>query len=175
MRRGSPLLRGTMRVALMVLVAALAGLAARNQKVTTFKSPDRQLAAVVSPADRQKGVEANESRVSILRSDGTQLRRHDFSSADGEHGYGVDGAQWTPNSLFFVFRMRNSGGHMPMYAPVVFWSRKANRFYQLNDYTADQTFSVVAPDSVSVSTWPALKPATMWLRGVRESQITELR
>jgi hypothetical protein len=36
-----------------------------------------------------------------------------------------------------------------MYAPVVFWSRKANRFHQLNDYTADQTFSVDSPADVN--------------------------
>lgn len=64
-----------------------------------------------------------------------------------------------------------------MYAPLVFWSRKANRFYQLNDYTADQGLSVASPEKVSVFTWPDLKPVTLslgaigkgWLNGVAVS------
>jgi hypothetical protein len=60
-----------------------------------------------------------------------------------------------------------------MYAPVVFWSRKANRFYQLTDYTADQTFSVGAPEQINLSTWPDLRPVTLSLSAV--SKITELR
>jgi hypothetical protein len=98
---------------------------------------------------------------------------HDFSSADGQHGYGVDGAQWTPDSQFFVCRMSNSGGHSPMYAPVVFWSRKRNRFYQLNAYTADRTFSITTPDTVNVDTWPGLNPATVSFSGVKQAGSAE--
>jgi hypothetical protein len=79
----------------------------------------------------------------------------------------VDAAQWTPDSQFFIFRLRNSGGHMPMYAPVAFWSRSRNHFYQLVDYTADQIFSVTAPDKVSMETWPNMKPATIALHDQR--------
>lgn len=61
-----------------------------------------------------------------------------------------------------------------MYAPVVFWSRKTNRFCQLNDYTADQAFSVIGPDRVKVSTWPDLHPATVSLSRLKKTQITEL-
>ena len=62
-----------------------------------------------------------------------------------------------------------------MYAPIVFWSRKANRFYQLNEYTADQIFSVGSPEELSVSTWPDLKPVTLSLGAIAKTQLTELR
>jgi len=139
-----------------------------------FVSPDKRLVAIVVPADKHEGYEELESRVEIHSRGGAPLCAHDFSSDDGEHGYGVDGAQWTPNSQFFVFRLRSSGGHSPMNAPVVFWSRKTNRFYDLKGYTADVTFSVTAPDNVSVDTWTDLRPATLSLHSLQEHQRTEL-
>ena len=146
-----------------------------GERPKQFKSPDATLTAVVTLADKQKGLEKYESRISILRSGGVQISSQDFSSEDGEHGYGVDRAQWTYDSRYFICRMRNSGGHSPMYAPVVFWSRKSNHFYQLNDCTADRTFSITRPDQVSVDTWPGLNPATVSLDGLRADQVTELR
>jgi hypothetical protein len=137
-----------------------------------LKSPDGTLRAVVKPARNQN---VDESRVSILDSGGKQLRTHDFSSSNGDHGYRVDGAQWTPDSQFFVFRMRSSGGHSPMYAPLVFWSRKTNRFYQVNNYTADQTFSIRSPEEVSVNTWPDMKPVTVSLGALPRAEFNELR
>lgn len=136
-----------------------------------MKSPDGKLRAVVKPARNQN---VDESRVSIFDSNGKRLRTQNSSSPDGEHGYGADGAQWTPDSQFFVFRLRSSGGHSPMYAPLVFWSRSTKRFYQANHYTADQTFSVGAPDEVSVSTWPDMKPVTLNLGGLAKTQLIEL-
>ena len=138
-------------------------------------SPDAKLTAVVTPAGKKRGFEKYESRISILRSGGVLLSMHDFSSEDGEHGYGVDGAQWTSDSQYFVCRMRNSGGHSPMYAPVVFSSRKTDRFYQLNDCTAYRIFSIAAPDKVNADSWPSLQPVTISLDGVKKGQVTELR
>lgn len=133
---------------------------------TGLASPDGQLTAVISGQ--------TESRIAIQRSDGTPLGQHDFSSADGQQGYVADGAQWTPDSRFLVIRMRSSGGHIPNYALVVYWSRKTRRFYHMPNYTADQIFSVTAPDKVDVSTWPDLKPATISLHSVRESDRNQL-
>ena len=161
--------------ALFLATAVLFGSASSGERPKAFKSPDAKLTAVVTAVDKIRGLEKYESRISILRSGGVQLSMHDFSSEDGEHGYGVDGAQWTPDSQYFVSQMRNSGGHSPMYAPVVFWSRKTNHFYQLNDYTADLMFSVAAPDEVHVNSWPSLEPATVPLGAVKEGQVTELR
>jgi hypothetical protein len=133
-------------------------------------SPDGKLMAIITPG-RQK----SESRIEVCHRGGTLLRSHDFSSVDGERGYFVDGAKWTPDSHFLVVRMRSSGGHSPMYAPIVFWSRERNVFYHLTNFTGDQQFNVSAPNKVSVRTWPGLKLATSSLAKLSPSQVTELK
>jgi hypothetical protein len=161
---------------LILLIAVSPGCEAQAGAVKgtrNFVSPDGEFSAVVIPSGKKDG--SDESRVEIRNKNGRVICVHDFSSEDGEHGYGVDEAQWTPDRQFFVFRMRNSGGHSPMFAPIMFWSRSANRFYELIDYTADQSFSITAPDKVSVDTWPNLKPATVSLHELGKSQLTELR
>lgn len=168
-----PITAGMFLAATVVLV--LGSAAAPRAGSEIFASPDDMLLAVVIPVDKHEGFEELESSVEMRSKAGARLRKHDFSSPDGEHGSGVDGAAWTPDSQFFVFRLRNSGGHSPMYAPVVFWSRRRNRFYQLNDYTADMTFSVAAPDRVRADTWPDLKPATVSLHALQDREVSGLR
>jgi len=152
------------------VLAIGAAVASESRNPTKFKSPDHRFVGLVAPSLNA----SDESRVSILGADGHQLRTHDFSSSDGQHGYGVDAAQWTPDSHYFVLRMRSSGGHSPMFAPIVFWSRKANRFYSLNDYTGDISFSVAAPDGVKASTWPGMRPTTVSLHALKKTDVTEL-
>lgn len=159
----------------LATATVLFGYAPAKGRQEEFKSPDARLMAIVVAADKKKGFEKYESRILILRSGGAQIGMHDFSSPDGEHGYGVAGARWTPDSQYFVCRMSNSGGHSPMYSPVVFWSRKTNHFYQLKAYTANRTFTIAAPDKVIVDSWPDLQPTTVSLASVKESQVTELR
>lgn len=161
-------------LSLLVTATLIAGYAASGERLHEFDSPDGRLRAVVTPADKRIGFEKYESRISILRRGGIQVGMHNFSSEDGEHGYGVDQAQWTPDSQYFVCRMRSSGGHSPMYAPVVFWSRKTSHFYQLNDYTAWRMFAITAPDNVNVDSWPGLAPATLSLGAMKEGQVNEL-
>jgi hypothetical protein len=175
MLRPASWIRKSLRLSLLVGATLLVVYAGSGKRLDKFQSPDGRLTAVVTPADKKRGFEKYESRISILRSGGGQLSMHDFSSDDGEHGYGADQARWTPDSQYFVCQMRNSGGHSPMYVPVVFWSRTANHFYQLNDYTAWRTFAIAAPDKVKVDSWPGLDPATVSLSGVKEGQVTELR
>jgi hypothetical protein len=150
-------------------------LASRTLSHASFISPQGRLTAIVLASGKEKGSEEAESRVEIRDRGGAVLCVHDFSSSDGEHGYGVDAADWTPDSQFFVLRMRNSGGHMPLYAPVVFWSRSRNHFYQLDDYAADQIFSITSPAKVSVETWPNMKSATVSLGDLGTVKATELR
>ena len=90
-------------------------------------SPDGVLRAVIIPVDREKGFEANESRVEIRDRDGKLLLKENYSSRDGEHGYGVQEGQWTPDSQFFVYDTASSGGHQPYRAPTFFYSRQNNR------------------------------------------------
>lgn len=160
--------------AIFAAATILPGYAVAKGKQKEFKSPDGKLVAVVAPAGKKKGFEERESRISIVRPGGAQISMHDFSSRDGEHGYGVLGAQWTPDSQYFVCQMSSSGGHSPLYDPVVFWNRKTRRFYQLKAYTADHIFSVAAPDRIKVDSWPDLQPVTVKLSSVKESDVTEL-
>jgi hypothetical protein len=146
-----------------------------GERPKRFKSPDGRLTAIVMPVETRDRSGGDESRISILLGASKKLRAYDFLSDDGDHGYAVDGAQWTPDSQFFVCLMRSSGGHSPMYAPVVFWIRRTNRFYQLNDYTADTDFLIAAPDKVTVNTWPGLEAATISLHSLKQEQATELR
>ena len=76
-----------------------------------------------------------------------------FASADGEHGFGVAKAQWTPNSQFFIFSMGSSGGHQPWHHPIYFYSRTENRFYCLDDYVGPITsaFTLTKPNVISTT------------------------
>lgn len=180
MRLPAGTLRSKSRIRRLLVPAVLAAAtvlpgyvpAERIQK--ELKSPDGKFVAVVAPAGKKKGFEERESRISIVRPGGTQFSMHDFSSRDGEHGYGVDGAYWTPDSQFFVCRMSNSGGHSPLYAPIVFWSRRTKHFYQLKAYTADRIFMIASPDKVKADSWPGMQPVTFRLSSVKEGEVTEL-
>lgn len=77
---------------------------AQKQLITSqtknLESPDGMLVAVVSSS---KVLEATiESRIEIRISNGKNLLKRDYSSSDGEHGFGVKKALWTPDSQFFL-------------------------------------------------------------------------
>jgi hypothetical protein len=82
-----------------------------------YVSPDWKSVASVVPDGKEAGNERAEDRIEIVGPKCEVMSSHEFSSDDGEHGYGLDGGQWTMDSRFFVFRLRNSGGHSPMNAP----------------------------------------------------------
>ena len=170
-----PSVRNIAFLVVAVLVSAVAMSGSNPKRSTTRKSPDKHLLAVVDPVRNPTLHVATESIISIRDDHGNTLQKHGFASQDGEHGYEVDGVKWTPDSQYCVFRLRSSGGHSPMFAPIVFWSRKTSRFYSLNDYTADQAFSVRAPAKVNASTWPGMRPATVSLSEVTPAEMTELR
>jgi hypothetical protein len=73
-----------------------------------------------------------ENRVDILSSNGTLLRRKDFTSSDQTHGEVVGHAQWTANGRFFVFTTGSSGGHQPWHVATYFYSVGRNRFYSVD-------------------------------------------
>ena len=141
----------------------------------TYRSPDKRFVAVVKPVRNPTMHVATESTVSILGVDGSSFAIHDFSSKWGNEGYIVKGVRWTPDSQYCVFRLRSLGSHSPMFAPIVVWSRRSNRLYSLVNYTADIVFSVAAPDKVKASTWPQMKPATIALHTLGDSELSELR
>jgi len=121
-----------------------------------YKSPDESAVALVFPAGK-RGHESHESRVEVRSKSGRLLAQHEYSSGDGEHGYGVAKAAWTPDSGFFVYSLENSGGQQPWHSPVEFYSRAAGRIFSLDDAlhdaVANAQFSVAAPDRVTVVLW----------------------
>jgi hypothetical protein len=131
--------------------------------------------AKIIPNGKQKGFENGESTVVILNADSKKLNSYDFSSDDGTHGYGVDGAQWTLDSDFFVFRMRSSGGHSPMNAPVFFWSRANGDFYELQNYTGDILFSVSGGDELQLSTLSDMRPVSLSLKNIKPEDAVPLK
>jgi hypothetical protein len=46
--------------------------------------------------------------------EGAMLCVLDYSSEDGEHGFGLVKGQWTADSKYFVFSLRSSGGHQAL-------------------------------------------------------------
>ena len=90
---------------------------------------------------------------------GTTCTR-DYSSADGEHGFRVTEARWTPDSRFFVYSTSSSGGHQPYHSPTYFYSRRTNRVRDIEqltprmvvDQAPDSEFKIVPPHSVALVT-----------------------
>jgi hypothetical protein len=91
-----------------------------SSREETFESPD---GAIIAFVRFTKTVEAtSESRIEVRTRSGRVLLKHDYGSEDGEHGYGVNKAAWTPNSQFFVYSLESSGGHSAWHSPDACWS-----------------------------------------------------
>ena len=88
---------------------------ADTSRVEKFRSPDGMMVAVVRSkrAPEATGVESN-----LLTQEGRVSTGRDYTSPDGEHGYGVTKAAWTPDSHFFVYSLESSGGHQAWHSPV---------------------------------------------------------
>ena len=116
----------------------LASLHLAEAQTAIHSSPDKSLRAIIIPVGK-KGHEGMESRIEIRSASGKTLRWRSFASYDGERGMGVNRAEWTANSLFFVFNVDSSGGRQPWRRATYFYSRGENRFYSLDDYIGPVT------------------------------------
>jgi|WetSurMetagenome_2_1015567.scaffolds.fasta_scaffold02436_2 hypothetical protein len=77
---------------------------ANSDEVKGYPSPDgRFVAQVVRLPSAPYG--SGENRIVLRSNKGRIVCSKDFSSEDGEHGYGVEKAAWTPDSKFFVFSL----------------------------------------------------------------------
>ena len=81
-----------------------------------------------------------------------------FSSDDPERSYEIRQAQWTRNSIYFVFSLTGSENHeLPILVDV--FSTKTNRVYSLEAIVgpvASSRFRILGHDSVQVTLKPAL-------------------
>jgi len=130
-----------------------------------FPSPDGRVVAFVHPT---KAPEATiESRIELRSDDGRVLAKSSYVSEDGEHGYGVIKAAWTPDSRFFVYSLESSGGHQSWHTPVQFFARSTNKVVRLDDVLKDAVsnpqFVISAPDRVTVELWFSKQSKTISL------------
>jgi hypothetical protein len=131
----------------LILVAPFAAFA---QKADTFVSSDGSLRAEIQSVRKKPGGAA-ESKIEILSKDGKRVWIVKYSSADGEHGFGVVKAAWTPDSQYFVYSLASSGGHEPERSPVFFYDRKVERVRSFDEEVGvviNPDFSLAAPDVV---------------------------
>lgn len=118
-----------------------------------YLSPDGKYRVFVIPLPTtSRGV--GESEIVIKTKDGKILCSKSYGSEDGDHGYVVEKAAWTPDSNFFVYSMSSSGGHQPWHYPTDFISITDAKVYSLDDLVKNITnpnFKIVAPDIIMIS------------------------
>jgi len=136
----------------MLAIGAPAG-NGRDQ-VRTYRSPDGAVVARILSVSKAGRHPRDEDRVELRSQSGRVLAQRSYASWDGEHGYGVIQAAWTPNSRFFIWRLESSGGHSPWHSPVELWYRRRNRIYSLDrllhDAIISSPFTVKRPDRVTL-------------------------
>ena len=122
-----------------------------------YKSADG-LKVVISPAGKLSGHQDNESKLEFYSAENQRLCTLDYSSEDGEHGFCVVKAAWTPDNKYLVFSMISSGGHQPWHAPTLFYSAKSKAIYSLDSYVeasgiSKAEFVLKAPNTVLTEAW----------------------
>ena len=115
-----------------------------------YPSPDgRFTAEIVEVARSTRGT--GESKVLLRSAKGKIMCSRSYASKDGEHGFGVEEAAWTPDSKFFVYSLLNSGGRQPWHAPIDFISVQDFKVRSLDGYTGpimNPRFEISPPDVV---------------------------
>ena|SRR5215469_18622382 len=134
-----------------------------------FPSPDGAMIVVIHSAGVLEAT--RESRVEVRSHSGRVLAKCTYFSADGEHGYGVTKAAWTPDSQFFVYSLASSGGHQSWHTPVLFFSRRSSKIVSLDDLLKDAIsnpqFEISAPDRITVILWSTMQTKTVSLGQIR--------
>jgi len=154
---------------ILLLGGAIAQKITPPRTVEKYTSPDNLLVAVVTSAQAPEAT--RESRVEIRLKSGKVLAKMNYSSEDGEHGFGVTKAVWTPDSQFFVYSLESSGGHQAWHSPVQFYGRRHSRIRSLDDPLDDAVmnpdFSISAPDKVKVELWFSKRVLTVSLSSLK--------
>ena len=134
---------------LLVIITAAVALAANDNGRRAVRSPNGRYTALITPTAKNP-----QENAIVIRSGPKPVWSHDFSSPDGQHGYRVEKAEWTPDSKYFVFSLVSSGGHSVQNAPTMFYSVERKLFCTLGDYFEDSTpnpqFTVIAPAKVTI-------------------------
>src|SRR5215475_2710667 len=102
-------------------LSALVGLATHTSSTNPRKEYRAKNGERVLVTNSSKTEATDESRLEFFSSTSQLLCSLDFSSKDGEHGFGVVKAAWTPDQRFFVFSLSSSGGHQTWHSPTFFY------------------------------------------------------
>jgi hypothetical protein len=140
-------------LALPILLILFVPVSAFAQKSEKFESPDGSLRAEIQSI-RKKPDGAAESKIEILLKEGKRVWIVKYTSSDGEHGFGVFKAAWTPDSQYFVYSLVSSGGHELGRSPIFFYDRRVERVRSFDEEVGvviNPDFSLSSPDFVEVA------------------------
>jgi hypothetical protein len=145
---------GVILVTFAVLVALSA---ATPQSRTEYRTKDGSTIVVVT-AKKPNPEAGQESVVEFYSPENQRLCTLDFSSTDGEHGFGLVKAAWTADGRYFVFSLTSSGGHQSWHAPTFFYSAREGQIRSLDDYIdgygiSNGDFRLRAPDIMLTEMW----------------------
>lgn len=113
---------------------------------------------LILPAGKPSGHDDYESKIEFYSAEEQILCTLDYSSEDGEHGFGVVKAAWTPDDKYFVFSLTSSGGHQAWHAPTLFYSVRDSEIHSLDSYVTASgiskgDFALKAPNIVLTEVW----------------------
>jgi hypothetical protein len=135
---------------LVLLCASAFAKEARQRR--EYLSPDGKYRAVVIPLPKAR-YGSGESKIEIRSTKDATLCSENYGSEDGEHGFGVEHAAWSPDSMFFVYSMSSSGGHQAWHFPTYFIAVADFKIRKLDKYLGlitDPTFVLIGPDIIIV-------------------------
>ena len=148
------------RASMLICTGALwtiTGFAGRPNQTHHYAAPDKSVIVEIVSAKRNIKGAGYESRVGIQAGDTHQLCTIDYSSEDGQHGFSVVRAEWTPDSRFFVYSLISSGGHQPWHTPTQFYDQAKGVLRSLDDYFPEgiskADFLLVAPNTIETEAW----------------------
>ncbi len=145
--------RKTSILSIIILLLVSGSIWAKEAKQRhEYPSPDGKYLAIVIPLPKAP-YGSGESKIEIHSKDAI-ICSESYGSEDGEHGFGVEHAAWTPDSKFFVYSMSSSGGHQAWHFPTYFISVRDFKIRKLDEYLGlitDPNFIMAAPDTIQIT------------------------
>ena len=157
------------QLAAIALVSVLpCCLRASNKKEYNAKDGTRVVILPVRKWTRDGSYRSYESQVEFYSPRHEMLCALDYTSADGEHGFGIVKAAWTPDNNYFVFSLTSSGGHQAWHAPTMFYTRRENSIHSLDSYVdggiSKGDFVLQSPNVVLTEVWRSEQPTPIKFR-----------
>lgn len=132
--------------------------AAIGKSKTEYKIYKAKDGSRVVIANKPKEEATPESVVAFYTPDSRKVCSLDFSSGDGEHGFGVVKAAWTPDENYLVFSLTSSGGHQAWHTPTLFYSLRTKEVHSLDSYISaagisKADFALKSPNTILTEVW----------------------